>query len=383
MAKTEFVLTPVTGRSFIGRKDIVEELGRELSNPGSHIGFCIYGRRRVGKTSILMEIRYVLQKKKDVVVAYLSLYDIADLSLKTFGEELVNAIMTAYQEKGLLPLGVKIGKLLEAPLDVVMELLKNAKIEASALEQIKILLEYREKKEPNYSGYIRHAFNAGEALANATSTKFILMLDEFPEILNVENGLQLVKILRTQYEVQKRTALVISGSIRKTLEIVALSDSSPFYKQLVPKHILPFTEEETIEFLKSYLGKIDKQEIKKLQELTGGLPFYLQFIGRSTRYSEGINGAIENFISQEGDVLFKEELEKLNDKEKLMVIALSRGKKNLTEIAKELGEPTTTVGRYMPILMEKEIVVKESRGTYSLIDSLFSYWIKQKYANNY
>lgn len=379
MTKNEFVLTPAIGASFVGRKELVNELFKELVKQKSHIGFCLYGRRRIGKTSALMELKYRLRNRKDVVVVYLSLYDIVNLSIKTFGEELVNAIMAAYQEKDLLPIGIKIRKLFDIPWDILLELLKNAKIEAMVLEHIKILFEYREKKE-NYSEYIRHAFNIGETLAIATSTKCILILDEFPEILKIENGIQLVKMLRTQYETQKSTVLVISGSIKKTLEMVAVSESSPFYKQLIPKHMLPFTEEETEEFLRLYLGKVDKKKVKCLYDLTGGLPFYLQFIGRSTHYTGNITGAVRKFIDQEGNLFFKEEFEKLGDKEKLIVISLSKGKKSLTNISKELGEPTTTIGRYLPILMEKEIVVKESRGIYYILDKLFRYWIKQKYA---
>ncbi len=382
MKRSEFVLTPAVGKSFVGRKELINELFKELVKPRSHIGFCLYGRRRIGKTSALMELEYLLRDKRNVIVTYLSLYDIADLSLKTFGEELVNATLTAYQKKDLLPLKIKIRKMLEAPLDIVMELLKNTKIEATVSEQIKVLLEHgQKKKKENYSKYIRHAFNIGETLATATSTKCILILDEFPEILKVENGIQLVKMLRTQYEMQKNTALVISGSIKKTLEMVAISESSPFYKQLVPKYLLPFTEEETEEFLRLYLGKVDKKEIKKLHEITGGLPFYLQFIGRSTHYAGDFDKTISKFIDQEGNVFFKEEFEKLGDKEKLIIISLSKGKKNLTDIAKELEEPTTTIGRYLPILIEKELVVKESRGIYRLLDNLFGYWVKQKYAS--
>lgn len=382
MTKADFVLTPAVGKYFVGRKKLLQELVKELADIESHIGFCLYGRRRIGKTSVLMELKQILHEKKNIVVVYLSLYDIADLSLKTFAEELVSAIVGAYQEKGLFPLQIKIRNLLNAPLDIVLELLKSARMEATILDHIKILFEYGEKKK-NYSEYVRHAFNIGGILAKVTSTKCIVLLDEFPEILNVENGLQLVKMLRTQYEVQKRTALVISGSIRKTLELVTLSESSPFYKQLVPKHLLPFSEEETEEFLRSYLGKVNKKEVKKLHELTEGLPFYLQYIGRSTRYAGNIEEAVRRFIEQEGNIFFKEEFEKLNDKEKLIVIALAKGKKNLTEIAKELNEPTTTIGRYLPMLMEKELAVKESRGIYRLLDCLFGYWLKQKYVGNY
>lgn len=382
MKKTEFLLTPAIGKYFVGRKELIDELAHELGNPKSKIGFCLYGRRRIGKTSILMEMKQRLSSKKNVVIAYLSLYDIADLSTETFCEELVNTIMTAYQEKNLLPFAIKIKKLLEAPAEVVTELLKNAKIEATLLEHIKILLEYKQNKQ-NYTDYIRRAFNTGEILGKATVTKCIIVLDEFPEILKIENGMQLAKILRTQYETQQRTAIVISGSIKKTLEAVALSETSPFYKQLVPKHVMPFTMEEVKKFLGFYLGKTNMAEVEKLYELTGGLPFYLQFIGRSTGYTGSIEEVVKNFLIQEGDLFFKEEFNKLNEKEKLIVIGLSGEKKSLTELANKIKELTTTVGRYLPILIEKEIVLKESRGTYNLVDKLFGLWLKRTYGSNF
>ena len=150
--------------------------------------------------------------------------------------------MSAYHEKDLLPFAVKIMKLLEAPADLVTELFQNTKVQTTVLEHIKILLEYRHGKR-NYTNYIRDVFNTGDVLGKATSTKCVLILDEFPEMTKIENGMQIVKILRTQYEKQEKTALVISGSIKKTLETAALSEASPFYKQLVPKHVLPFNKE--------------------------------------------------------------------------------------------------------------------------------------------
>ncbi len=382
MEHTDFVLTPAIGKNFVGRRALIDELVKELADRRSHIGFCLYGRRRVGKTSMLMETKHLLAKNDNVIVAYLSLYDVADLSSATFSEELINAVITAYQEKGLVPLKMRIRDLISTPLSVVGELLKNLKIETTIAEHIKLMLEYKDARDKgkNYSDYVRQAFNTGQVLANATRTKCIIILDEFPEITKFENGLQLVKMLRTQYELQDKTAIVISGSIKKTIEVVALSEGSPFYKQLIPKHILPFTEKETEEFLKLYLGKVDKNEVHRLYGVTGGLPFYLQFIGRSTKYSGSIESIINTFVDQEGDLFFHAEFEKLSEKEKLIVTSLAKGASNLTEIAKDINEPTTTVGRYLPTLLNEDIVEKESRGTYLLSDKLFSYWLKKRAA---
>lgn len=381
MKKTEFLLTPAVGRYFVGRDTLIKELVHELGDSSSRIGFCLYGRRRVGKTSILMEVKAHLTQQKDIVVAYMSLYDIADLSLETFGEEVTNSIMAAYQEKNLLPFTIRMRKLLEAPTDVVTELLKNAKVETTLLEHIRILLEYKQGRR-NYTHYIRDVFNTGDVLAKATSTKCVLILDEFPEIAKIENGMQIVKIMRTQYETQEKTAVVVSGSIKKTLETVALSEASPFYKQLVPKHVMPFTKKEVHQFLESYLGKAKEEEVENLFQLTNGMPFYLQFIGRSTGYLGSVDEAVAKFLEQEGDLFFKEEFEKLSEKERLIIVGLSAGKKTLTELANEINEPATTVGRYLPALIERELVVKESRGTYEVLDKLFALWLSKTYRHN-
>ena len=375
--KARFVLTPVVGKYFVGRKALVRELVEELGDKGSHIGFCVYGKRRIGKTSILLKAQELLSKKKDIVVAYLSLYDVPNLSPDVFAEELISAVVSQYQSRGLLPMKMHVKELLKAPLAVALELLKSIKLEASIVEQIKLVFEYKEGGGSR-SEYIRQAFGIGEALADATSTKCIIILDEFPEIVRFENGLQLVKMLRTQYERQKMTSLVISGSIRKTLDIVALSDTSPLYKQLVPKHLPPFTKEEVVEFLGLYRSDVDPNAVDKLYEITGGSPFYLQFIGRSTKYSGSIEEIVKTFIDQEGDLFFREEFDKLSTKQKGIVAELASGKKSLSAIAESMNELPTTIGSYLPSLMETETLTKESRGTYALADNMFGYWLRTK-----
>ncbi len=377
MNKTEFQLTPVEGGNFVGREALLKELVGELKNKNSRVGFCIYGRRRVGKTSVLTEVKRRLFGDRKIVVAYLSLYDLPDFSVKTFAEELVNAVLGAYEEKKIFSLGVKLNNLLNSSWEVIRELFRKSSVEVKILEYIRILFNYRDI-DRNKAEYLRHAFNIGETLANATGTKCVIVLDEFPEVLKVENGMQLVKMLRTQYELQKKTVIVVSGSITKTLKAVAIEENSPFYKQLIPKHVLSFSYEETREFLRIYFGKIEEEKAMAFYELTGGLPFYLQFIGRATKFEGDFETIVKNFITQEGNLFFIEEFNKLSGKEKLIVVALSSGVNSLTEIAKKLGEPSTLVSRYLPDLTEKEVVAKVERGKYKLVDNLFGLWIKER-----
>jgi AAA+ ATPase superfamily predicted ATPase len=374
-----FTLIPVYGEGFVGRKDIIKELSQEISNPKSHIGFALHGRRRVGKTSILKEIEYETKKKKGIVVAYLSLYKIADLSLKTFTDKLSETVLEAFRKKKIIPFEHTIETLMKSPKEIIESLLSKFNLGTALSQELNLFLQYRKEKEINYTKLIERAFDLGDKLANYSDTKFVLVLDEFPEILKIENGLQIVKMFRTLHEDQKNTMLIISGSEKKTLETVALSGASPLYKQLIPKKIRPFTFEETSDFFKTYNVGLPEEESKRLYEMTGGVPFYLQYIGRSTTITKDIDKAINEFIKEEGNVFFTEEFEKLSDKEQIVCIAISKGATTPSEIADLSEEPVTSVSVFLLSLQDKGVVKKIDKGKYELIDNLFSIWMQRKY----
>jgi AAA+ ATPase superfamily predicted ATPase len=376
MAK--FTLTPVAGNLFIGRRKLLQELVKDLGDPKSTTGFCIYGMRRIGKTSLLKELERRLSPEKRIIVVYFSMWDLSSLSTRTFVEELSRAVIAAYQEKGLLKLEMAVRRVAEGARAFIARIVDGSEVKVR-VEDVEFLLTLRERKIENYSSIIRQALNLGEELAEKTSTKCVLMIDEFPDILKVENGLQVVKMLRTAHESQRHVGLVISGSVRKTMEQVALSEASPFYRQLVLKKLQPLTLEEVQEFLKTYAGIEDKKLAGKLLEITGGVPFYLQYLGRTSGLAEA-EKAVEEFLREEGSVIFQEEYRRLNETEKLIVTVMAKGRDRLSEIAKLAELPATTVSTYLRILMDKEVVYRKGKGKYGLVDRMFSRWLERRFA---
>jgi AAA+ ATPase superfamily predicted ATPase len=375
-----FTLVPVYGDGFVGRKDAIKDLVNEITDPRSKIGFCLHGRRRVGKTSILKELEYEVSKNNKIIVAYLSLYEMADLTLKTFTEQLAAAVLEAFRAKGVIPLEYTIETLAKSPKEVISSALSKLRIGTGMSEELRFFLEFRKEKLENYTEVVKRAFDLGEKLAAHSENKFVLILDEFPEILKIENGLQIVKMFRTLHEKQKNTVIIISGSEKRTLEAVALAEASPFYKQLIPKKIHPFSFEEMKEFLTRYGVKLAEADIKKLYEVTEGVPFYLQYIGRSVTKVKDMDSAVNEFLKEEGNVFFSEEFEKLSDKEKIIAIAIAKGAVTPSEISKSCGEAATSVSRYMVTLQAKDVVNKTDKATYVLVDKLFSLWMKGKYS---
>jgi hypothetical protein len=247
--------------------------------------------------------------------------------------------------------------------------------------EVRYFLELRKDGTENHTEMISRAFGLGERLAEESGTKFILMLDEFPEILKVENGSQIVKMFRTMHEGQRRTSLVISGSEKRTLEAVALGEASPFYKQLIPIKVSPFSYEETLEFMARYGLSLKEDESRRLYDITAGMPFYLQFIGRSVVIDKDIDGAIAEFISEEGNLFFREEYDGLSEKEKGIVRAMASGASSPSGIAGASGEPVTSVSSYLISLQDKGVVEKTEKATYMLQDRVFSLWLRERFAS--
>lgn len=376
----QFTLKPVYGEQFIGRKEMLEGMLREIRNPKSNTGFCLHGRRRVGKTSLLRELEHELGEDR-IVVAYLSLYELAGLSLKTFIEQLSAAVLEAFRQKGAIPLEYAVRVLIESPSEVISSALSKIRVGAELSEELRFFLEFRKGKHGNHTEAAKRAFGLGEKLAQSTGMKFVLILDEFPEILKLENGMQLVKMLRTAHEGHRSTVVIISGSERKTLEAVALDSASPFYRQLVPKSVPPFSFGETQEFLRKYGMALQEGGARRMHELTGGLPFYLQFIGRSVSITGDIEGAVKEFIKQEGNLFFTEEFEKLSAKEGVVVRAMANGASSPTEISRASGEPVTSVSSYLVSLQDKGVAVKAGKAAYALSDALFSLWLKERHSH--
>ncbi|ODS35408.1 MAG: hypothetical protein A7316_03775 [Candidatus Altiarchaeales archaeon WOR_SM1_86-2] len=380
-----FTLTPAEGENFIDREELVGDMLKTLTNKNIQMGFALYGARRVGKTSILKEAHRRLMKEYGIIPIYFSLWTVAPKNIHTFVKALGSEILNAYRPK--LSLKYKAVELIKSPLSILRKTIKELKISTKVGEDIEFLLTFDSRKE-EYGDLIKRVFALPEQLAKETNTRCVLMLDEFPSIVNLKNGNgkvgeEILGLIRTLYESQQNTVLCISGSIRKTMEITALSSTSPFYRQFLVRKIKPLSEEHAAELITKNLSKeISSESINKIFEVTAGIPFYMQLIGKQIESMPGmdISRIIEHTIKEEGDIIFNEEFRRMSSKEQEIVIAMVKSKVHSPrEIANVINDHPDTVSKSLDYLQEKGVVEKERRGFYSIIDPVFSLWIDMKY----
>ena len=376
-----FTLQPVKGRNFINRSKLLEEMLAELKDKGSTTGYALYGKRRIGKTSILKEVQRRLEQEDGIVVVYLSVWDIIGSTLPEFCQKLSLEVIEAYRPH--IGLKYRANELLRTPLTLLRQILEETELKI-VYNEIEFLIT--RKKDTDEAVLIEHAFNISEKLGETADIKCVLLIDEFPSIIdlksnNVKIGEAVLRKIRTISEEWERTTLCISGSIRSTMNLAVLSSSSPFYRQLIVKEVNPLRQEHITELLSQQLD-ISQEGIREIYDFSAGIPFYVQFIGKMLERTEkitldSIRMAEREFLAEEGNILFKEEFDSLGPKERLIVLSIASGCHAPKEMADALGDKTTNLNRFLTYLGEKGFVSKKKKGYYVLEDLVFERWMKE------
>lgn len=387
-----FTIQPAEGPTFVNREPELKDILTTLKDPSSTMGFALYGKRRMGKTSIFRETHRLLLEEKNIVPIYFSIWNLIEKNVKEFARELSVAIVEEYRPHLSLPHKAK--DLLSLPLNFIKNVFSGLKLSVEIQDSLTLVFSLPKEKEIDPGVLIDTVFTLPEKLAKETKKKSVLLIDEFPDIVDIKiNGKKMeetvIKKIRTIQEDYKHTAFNVSGSTRRTMESSVLSSTGAFYRQFIVKEVGPFSKEAVKELMDKNLvsGKIANKALDLLFDFTAGIPFYVQFLGRLlNKYSVKtldepvINKVIEEFLSQEGDLIFKEEFEKLSEKERLIVITMAQ--KNLSsfsDISNALGDQVTNLGRHLVYLEEKDILQKEERGLYIFIDPIFKKWLAKKF----
>ena len=110
-----FILKPAVGKEFVWRKQILARLMQELRDKDSTNGFALYGKRRVGKTSILLEARRRLLEEKNIVPIYISVWDLVEWRVSEFCDKIISETIDEYKNR--LGIGLKFRELAKLPYD--------------------------------------------------------------------------------------------------------------------------------------------------------------------------------------------------------------------------------------------------------------------------
>lgn len=316
---------------FIGRKREMEKLESEYSRDSSFV--VIYGRRRVGKTTLIKEFL-----KDKTAFYFLATEEIESQSMK----RLAGVVARTTKNR----------------------LLQNATF-TDWLDLFQVIADYEPEK------------------------KKVFVIDEFPYLVKTNSAFP--SILQNAWDEvlkDKKVMLILSGSLIGMMQKHALSYDSPLYgRRTSQMRLAPllFTDIYAVQSL-SFTESVEKYAV------TGGVPKYLEFFEDGRELTEQIKDAVlskNGFLYEEPFFLLKSE--SMTAVNYFSIIkAIADGNHKIGKIAGVLGIESSKLTPYLSTLsdlgfVEKRTPVTEKnpeksrKGLYFIADNFIRFWFKYVY----
>ncbi len=316
---------------FIGREKELADLDELYSQDKFHL-FVLYGRRRVGKTTLLNEFC----KDKDTIF-----YSAEQSNNKLNLEKFSSLVFNFYGENNLEPFSSW----------------TNA-------------LSYIDERQKN--------------------KKLILVIDEFPYLVKKNKAL----LSEFQHLIDHQLAsgklfMIFCGSYMGFMEKEVLGSKSPLFgRRTAQLHMKPFNYQTSSKFLNGF----SNEEKLELYGAFGGTPLYLQQINAKESFEENIKRSylkVTSYLYEETLLLLRQEVQEPGVYSAI-IEAIASGYTKANEISTKIGEDSAKCLKYIKILCELGILHKEtpfgekesSRKTiYNISDFMFRFWYRYVFAN--
>ncbi len=218
----------------------------------------------------------------------------------------------------------------------------------------------------------------------SASERLILVIDEYPYLAEAERSISslLQAKIDTMFK-RSKLFLILCGSSMSFMENQVLGYESPLYgRRTAQFKIEHFDFFDSLKFHKGF----SRYDSAAIYGITGGIPQYLQLIGENRTIRENI---VENFLDktsylyEEPSNLLKQELRE-PAAYNAIIGAIAGGALRLNEIATKAGLESSKCGKYLISLISLGLVKKEKpvgeregkRSIYQLDDNMFKFWYR-------
>lgn len=247
---------PVTGDDFFGRRGLLEELAAQVEN---NQNVALLGFRRSGKTSVLLELRRRMMPKQTV-------FSISDLE--------------------------PVGKLGRMPGIIAGDLLDALRIAKSAGQSVWIGSEPEQNEKIN--DYAQLSARLRRVAERNSDHRFVIAIDEIESLTpfmrnDPQSVRSLLGSLRAAAQSSSNVSLIFTGVANRIFVRSTLGGGfdNPVFGFVESSYLRPFDAIETAELLRTLgepmLLEWSDTAVSFVQELTGGLPYFVRSIGSAVR----------------------------------------------------------------------------------------------------
>lgn len=316
---------------FLGREKEILDLEKEYARDGGFV--VIYGRRRIGKTTLIKQFI-----KSKTAFYFLATKEVESQSMKRFAGVIARTTGNSVMQKAAF---------------------------SDWLDLFQAVADYK----PN--------------------EKKVLVIDEFPYLVKVNDSFP--SILQNAWdEILKdsNVMLILCGSLISMMKKHALSYESPLYgRRTAQMRIAP------LPFTTVYENqKLSFEEAAEQYSITGGVPKYMEFFSDGQPLYEQIKENVlskNSFLYEEPNFLLTDEVQVPTNYFSIIKV-IADGNHKLGTIAGILGLETSALTPYLKTLselgfIEKQVPVTERnaektrKGLYFISDNFLRFWFRYVY----
>ncbi len=363
----------VTGENFADRE---KELSALVSDLHGSTRIFLVSPRRYGKSSLLANVILRL-KRSGLYVAYIDLYKAP--SLRTFAELYASTITTAAKSKLN-----EVGDFFKQFAPSLRPKVSLTSPEGGTAVTFDILFEGREVQKK-----LRDIYQLPQRIAAKKRKKFVVIIDEFQEILNL-GGTEMEKEMRAAMQTHTHVNYVFAGSKHDALIDMVRSKSRPFYqmgkimllRKIPREHFVPFLRDK---FLKTRYH-VMTETIEYILDVVEDFPHNAQFLcheiwemkQRDRKVDvRDVQHALDKILESNAPV-YLSLWDTLSLLQRRVLTALARegttGLFSRDKVARyELGTPASAQTGIKGL--QKKGIVDRENGTFFFSDVFFKHWI--------
>lgn len=364
----------------VDRKDEVGKIVDTMMDKRSNVNYALIGHRRIGKSTILGEVRRKLEDK--LIVAYIDFGEFR-YSPVDMAERLTEELTQAYYD--ILPTTSKIKSKVTSALAQLREIKRvRARLVAGIDEHGSPTIgidPYVKEREENYLKALTDTFDYANKISKASGRRVVIMIDEFQHIIEYKkfNDLKnILDVIRAILERRKNVSFIVSGSRIHYLRNILAEGGSPLFGHFVILEIKELARNYAEElFLKSQPAA-SKQDAQLAFDLVGGHPFYLVMLSHAYKKDVPLSDTYKELLTSTTGALYIYVnyivTEDLGSDYKgtaywKILVCLGTGQKTVSDIAEETALKMTSLPKFLTKLIEYDLVQKIG-GKYGITDKI-------------
>lgn len=366
-----FLLTGyVSPEYFCDRKEETEKLSAALQN-GRNVA--LISPRRMGKTGLIKHVFHKFEVDKTAKCYYVDLYQtssLADLTYK-LGTSVVGTLDSTE---------TKIIKKVSTFFKALRPVVSFDSMTGTPSFSVDVQPEYAEQSLTEVLAYMEQS-----------QSPCYVAFDEFQEVANYDDK-KVEALLRAHIQHLTNVHFIFSGSQRHVLENMFASASRPFYQSCQLMHLANISQEAYFHFAKEKLSchgqAISENVFNHLYEQLFGHTWYLQSLLNRMYESnvkelteEAVNTILNNLID-ENEVTYQTFVRLVTNSQKAVLQAIAKEKKikeiqSGSFIKKHRLSAPSTVKSAVTAMTDREMLLLESDGSYSVYDRFFAIWLSR------